>query len=404
MAWRERNFWDGDGECPPGTLQVWAGGVTSSDRVPLGPVEPLLGSQPPPGSVLGVLGSLECRDRAVSAGSSLCLEPEKPPWEWTEIHWRAKKDPRTQERILTANRTGIVSRPKGSFQGRAEFRLEPLALCLSPVLRRDHGVYTAEFENSSGIFSRCFQVTVWDPIQEPSLKSQLLRRDPGWCLLSLLCSSPGNVSYTWTCPGDPVELSEFPEIPKFPEIPEFQSWIIRRVPEGAEPQNCRCNVSNPAGWRTASANLTCPGIPGNFSHWMLVTVALTLTLTLTLTLLLVGCCCWRRRRRKNSREGPPGGPPEQPLTLYAEVGPRKPRQEPEGATIYAVVNPRTQEHPRNWEKSQNLTLYSTVQFTRRPSSTQRKRLDRALISTAYLEDIGGYQSLGFPKPAGHQRP
>ncbi|XP_066196222.1 natural killer cell receptor 2B4 isoform X2 [Sylvia atricapilla] len=303
MAWRERNFWDGDGECPPGTLQVWAGGVTSSDRVPLGPVEPLLGSQPPPGSVLGVLGSLECRDRAVSAGSSLCLEPEKPPWEWTEIHWRAKKDPRTQERILTANRTGIVSRPKGSFQGRAEFRLEPLALCLSPVLRRDHGVYTAEFENSSGIFSRCFQVTVWDPIQEPSLKSQLLRRDPGWCLLSLLCSSPGNVSYTWTCPGDPVELSEFPEIPKFPEIPEFQSWIIRRVPEGAEPQNCRCNVSNPAGWRTASANLTCPGIPGNFSHWMLVTVALTLTLTLTLTLLLVGCCCWRRRRRKNSREG-----------------------------------------------------------------------------------------------------
>ncbi|RLV64406.1 hypothetical protein DV515_00017524, partial [Chloebia gouldiae] len=62
----------------------------------------------------------------------------------------------------------------------------------------------------------------------------------------------------------------------------------------------------------------------------------------------------------------------------------------EGATVYAVVSPRMLEHPRHREEPGNFTLYSMVQFSRKPSS-KGKRLDPALVSTAYLEDNRGYR-------------
>uniref|UniRef100_A0A8U8AW75 Uncharacterized protein n=1 Tax=Geospiza parvula TaxID=87175 RepID=A0A8U8AW75_GEOPR len=282
-----------------------------------------------------------------------------------------------------------------------------LSLCISPVHRADNGVYGAEFETSSGFLLRCFRVSVWDPVPRPELKSQILQRDRGWCHLALLCSSPANVSYRWACAGDaPGQIPG--QIPgQSGQIPGSPSRLLRSLPEGAEPQICLCNVSNPAGWNAARAALTCPGVPGDFSRWTLLAVAVAVGLSL----LLMAFCCWRKRR-ENSREGTPGTPPEQALTVYAEVGEKKPCQEPartgeaaqEGATIYAVVTPRTWERPRRQEEPGNFTVYSTVQFDRRPSSIKRKRLNPSLVSTAYLEDNGGYRRLGSPNPAGRQRP
>ncbi|XP_064257733.1 uncharacterized protein LOC135288304 isoform X2 [Passer domesticus] len=269
----------GGGRCPPALLALLLG---------------LAGSR----------GSPECQTRVVSAGGSLCLAPEEPVWEWTEIHWKAKIGSETWQKILTAPRDGSVSYPKGSFHGKWKFQPGNFSLCISAVHRADSGVYVAEFENVAAISSQCFRVSVWDPLPPPELKSQILQRDRGWCTLALLCSSPGNVSYSWACPGHPP--GEIPEqIPeKIPgqipeQIPGIPSRLILRLPEGAEPQICLCNVSNPAGWSVARARLTCPGIPGNFSHWRPLAVAVAEGLTL----LLVGSCCWWREKRKNSREG-----------------------------------------------------------------------------------------------------
>ncbi|XP_056366564.1 natural killer cell receptor 2B4 [Oenanthe melanoleuca] len=349
----------------------------------------------------------ECRARAVTAGGSLCLQPEEPPREWGKIHWRAELDSGSRWRILTVTRDGNVWDPKGPFHGRAEFQPGILALCISPAHSADSGVYRAEVENSSGIFPispQCFRVSVWDPIPEPSLESQILEWDRGWCRLSLLCSSPGNgnVSIRWECPEEPPEFPKSTGSPNSTEPPEFPGSPSQRfqwVPEDAEPQICLCNLSNAAGWRAAPAPLTCAGIPGNFGLWAGLGGAAGLILILILILGL----CWRRRRRRkeNSREDPPGapaGPPEQPLTVYAEVGaknpPRTSEAPVEGATIYAVVTPRTLENPRHREEPGDFTVYATVQ---RPPSI-KKRLDRALLSTAYLEDNGDYRHLGFPNP------
>uniref|UniRef100_A0A8U8AW92 Uncharacterized protein n=1 Tax=Geospiza parvula TaxID=87175 RepID=A0A8U8AW92_GEOPR len=229
-----------------------------------------------------------------------------------------------------------------------------LSLCISPVHRADNGVYGAEFETSSGFLLRCFRVSVWDPVPRPELKSQILQRDRGWCHLALLCSSPANVSYRWACAGDaPGQIPG--QIPgQSGQIPGSPSRLLRSLPEGAEPQICLCNVSNPAGWNAARAALTCPGVPGDFSRWTLLAVAVAVGLSL----LLMAFCCWRKRR-ENSREGTPGTPPEQALTVYAEVGEKKPCQEPartgeaaqEGATIYAVVTPRTWVGSFPWDPS-----------------------------------------------------
>ncbi|XP_030921196.1 uncharacterized protein LOC106632099 [Geospiza fortis] len=263
------------------------------------------------------MGSPECQNQtvthAVTAGGSLCLAPEKPPREWTEMHWVVEINSAERQRILTVTRDGTVSYPRGPFNGRAKFQRGNLSLCISPVHRDDDGVYGVDMEILGVISAQCFRVSVW---------------------------------------------GEYP-------------------------------------------------FPGDFSRWTLLAVAVAVGLSL----LLMAFCCWRKRR-ENSREGTPGTPPEQALTVYAEVGEKKPSQEPartgeaaqEGATIYAVVTPRTWERPRRQEEPGNFTIYSTVQFDRRPSSIKRKRLNPSLVSTAYLEDNGGYRRLGSPNPAGRQRP
>nr|XP_032608856.2 natural killer cell receptor 2B4 isoform X3 [Taeniopygia guttata] len=407
MVGRERKSWEGGGERAPSGPEV-APAVT---RFPLEPRSLSWGHSLRRGSGSG---SPECQNRAVAAGGSLCLVPDKPLRNWISIQWKVEINSSTLQQILTATRDGTVSHPRGPFHGRAKFHQGNLSLCISPAHGADNGVYRAEFESSSRILSRCFRVSVWEPVAQPELKSQILQRGRGWCRLALLCSSPGNVSYSWACPGAPPGEGPGPLPGPGPDpIPGIPSRLVRRLPEGAEPQICLCNVSGPAGWSAARAPLTCPAIPDDFGHWTLL--AVVVAVAVGLTLLLVGGCCWWRKRRKNSREETPGtppGPPEQELTVYAEVGENKPRQDPagpgeatqEGATVYAVVSPRTLEHPRHREEPGNSTVYSMVQFSRRPSSIKRKRLDPALVSTAYLEDNGGYRRLGFPNPAGHQRP
>lgn len=144
---------------------------------------------------------------------------------------------------------------------------------IGPSSRVPHGFSPAASECPCGVsgwllVSPCARVALCpvtlavpaEPIAQPELKSQILQRERGWCRLALLCSGPGNVSYSWACPGDPPGQDPGPVPGPVPDqIPGIPSRLIRRLPEGAEPQICLCNASGPAGWSAARALLTCPG-------------------------------------------------------------------------------------------------------------------------------------------------
>ncbi|XP_009862995.1 PREDICTED: natural killer cell receptor 2B4, partial [Apaloderma vittatum] len=123
-------------------------------------------------------------------------------------------------------------------------------------------------------------------------------------------------------------------------------------------------------------------------------VAVVIGLVLTVSIILVATCC--RRRRKRRRE-PPEGHAEQMLTVYEEVGKAQTSQAPnqscaatvEGNTVYTVVWPRTQARTPNCPlEPESCTIYSKIQPTKKSPSLRRKKLDRSLVSTAYLEVTG----------------
>ncbi|XP_075381058.1 natural killer cell receptor 2B4-like [Mycteria americana] len=352
----------------------------------------------------GGQGPPECREQAVSVNRALQLQPEKPPQGWTKVDWKMILDEHKKQRILTAGKDKNVSYAMGNFSGRAVLQWETLSLRISPVTAADSGVYEADFEDPSGhVTSVCFRVSVWEPVRPPRLEARVLHRERGWCNLSLVCTVPGagDVSYSWSCTGDPLGALE------------HRPRLHLQVRGDADPAVCRCNASNPVSGSTASTDIAaaCRAVAsGLFSIVPWWAVAVSLGLALAISVALVVIWYWRRKRGKD----PPGGPVEQTLTIYEEVGKPQTSRDPNGTseatvggnTIYAVISTKTQRasHP---QEPQTCTIYSTVQPPRKSPPLKRKKLDPALVSTAYVEATGGsrcwrspLQTLP-PAPAGH---
>ncbi|XP_053907180.1 natural killer cell receptor 2B4-like isoform X2 [Cuculus canorus] len=333
----------------------------------------------------GGRGPLECQEQTVSAGGALQLRPEKPPREWIKVDWRVKLTSGESHRILTAEENKDAASTNGSFNGRAVFHQETLSLQISPVSRADSGVYKAEFEDTSGrVTALCFRVSVWDPVPLPQLEAQILHREQSWCNLSLVCTVPGagNVSYSWSCSeGTLGDL-------------EPQPRLHLQVHGDAHPTVCCCNVSNLVSWSVARTDIAAAcraAAPGLFKTtlWWAMGLALAISVAFVVT------CYWWRKRRKDLQRAPPE-PVEQMMTVYEEVGKAQTNQTTNensedtarGNTIYTVVCPKTlgRSHP---QEPQSTTIYSTIQPMRKVPSLKRKRLDPALVSTAYTEVTGG---------------
>ncbi|XP_009887823.1 PREDICTED: natural killer cell receptor 2B4, partial [Charadrius vociferus] len=280
-----------------------------------------------------------------------------------------------------------------------------LSLRISPVSPADSGVYKAEFVNISQSVTTtlCFRVSVWEPLRQPLLETLILHQEQGRCNLSLLCTVPSasNVSYSWSCTGGPTgALEQHP-------------WLQLQVHGDSDPTVCHCNASNPVSWATASTDVTAvcrAATAGLFSIIPLWAVAVVLLLVIAA---LVAACYWWWKQKKNT----PGGV-EQMLTIYEEVGKAQTGQDPTqngtseatvgGNTIYTIIT-KTQ-GPSCPQEPESCTIYSTIQPSRKlvnrvpgspsqlvhcltagscsapqASSLKKKRLDPALVSTAYVE-------------------
>ncbi|XP_063213160.1 CD48 antigen-like [Chroicocephalus ridibundus] len=192
-------------------------------------------------------GSQECREQAVSAGGELRLLLEKPLQGWTRVIWKVRLDTGLKQRILMAEKDKDAELVDGPFSGRVLFQRESLSLRISRVSTADSGVYLAEFEDAAGALTHlCSRVRVWEPVPQPRLEMRVLQREQNRCNLSLLCTVPGadaNVSYSWSCSGDPLGALE------------HQPRLHLQVLGDADATVCRCNASNPASWGTASTDL-----------------------------------------------------------------------------------------------------------------------------------------------------
>ncbi|XP_010722176.1 natural killer cell receptor 2B4-like isoform X4 [Meleagris gallopavo] len=323
-----------------------------------------------------------CRDRAVLSGTDLQLLLEEPlPLEWTAVEWKVVLGAEPRQRILTV-RKDEVEPANSSLSRRATFLWEPLSLHISAVTKADSGNYSAEIEHSHGsVLNKCFHVSVWEPVGSPHLERHVLQQEQEWCSFQLSCAVPGAtaVSYSWSRDSEPLG-----------------NQSVLEVPKDVQPGLYVCNVSNPASWSTASIDMaaacTQTGLFGAVPWWAVIVM-------LVLAVCIAGSTtywCWRRRRRKDRPAAPTSPAPpehtEQSLTVYEEVGKLQTGQEPNGNseahvvgnTVYAVVNPKGQ-RPRSPQKPESCTIYSTVQHRMRSPSFKRKKLDRALVSTAYME-------------------
>ncbi|XP_069734975.1 natural killer cell receptor 2B4 [Phaenicophaeus curvirostris] len=341
-----------------------------------------------PVTTAGGRGPPECLEQAVAAGGELQLWLWKTGQGWIKVSWRVTLDSGDQHRILTAEKNKDAASHKGPFTGRAFFQQETLSLQISTVSRADSGVYKAEFEDTSGSLStQCFHVSVWDPVPLPQLEARILHWEPSGCNLSLVCTAlgAGNVSYSWSCTGDP--LGDL----------EPQPWLHLWVRGDANPTVCCCNLSNWVSWSTASIDTAAAchaAAPGFFKTTLWWVVATFLGLALAISVALVVTCYWWRKRKKDSQRAPPEHA-EQMMTIYEEVGKVRTSQTPNenseatvgGNTIYAAICPQRLV-PRHPQEIQSSTIYSMVQPRKSPS-LKRKRLDPALVSTAYTEATGG---------------
>ncbi|XP_010722175.1 natural killer cell receptor 2B4-like isoform X2 [Meleagris gallopavo] len=344
-----------------------------------------------------------CRDRAVLSGTDLQLLLEEPlPLEWTAVEWKVVLGAEPRQRILTV-RKDEVEPANSSLSRRATFLWEPLSLHISAVTKADSGNYSAEIEHSHGsVLNKCFHVSVWEPVGSPHLERHVLQQEQEWCSFQLSCAVPGAtaVSYSWSRDSEPLG-----------------NQSVLEVPKDVQPGLYVCNVSNPASWSTASIDMaaactqtgdlsSAPSNPGLFGAvpWWAVIVMLVLAVCIAGS---TTYWCWRRRRRKDRPAAPTSPAPpehtEQSLTVYEEVGKLQTGQEPNGNseahvvgnTVYAVVNPKGQ-RPRSPQKPESCTIYSTVQHRMRSPSFKRKKLDRALVSTAYMEVTGTGQQTDEP--------
>eukprot|EP00076_Gallus_gallus_P033786 XP_024999324.1 uncharacterized protein CD244 isoform X26 [Gallus gallus] len=150
--------------------------------------------------------------------------------------------------------------------------------------------------------------------------------------------------------------------------------------------------------------------------WWAVTVLLVLAVCIAGS---ISFWCWRRRGKDYpaaSTTVAPSEHTEPPLTVYEEVGRVRTGQEPNrnseahavGNTIYAMVHPKEQK-PKSPQNPESCTIYSTVQHRMKPPplfpdprsalqspSFRRKKLDPALVSTAYMEVTGTGQRADEP--------
>ncbi|XP_049736957.1 natural killer cell receptor 2B4 isoform X1 [Elephas maximus indicus] len=274
------------------------------------------------------------------------------------------------------------------FNNRLNFTSKDLAISIKAAQQQDSGFYFLESTDVSGkVWKTEFQVSVFDPVENPLLQWDSKALNNETCELNLSCSVSRNenVSYSWyrgskliQTPGNLTHLVELIDVNGL--------------------HTYTCNVSNPGSWANNTLILTqaCLSAHQNFRFLSLPVIISVILLVILFLGTLTSFCVWRRKR-KRSRERA-----EDSLTVYEVINNlqirRNQEQEQgqgqeqeqnfhgEGKTIYARI--KSQGSGSTSQKMEN-TIYSTVEPFRKSGS--KKKNNSPPSNCTIYEEVGKSQ-------------
>nr|XP_023409949.1 natural killer cell receptor 2B4 isoform X2 [Loxodonta africana] len=237
------------------------------------------------------------------------------------------------------------------FNDRLNFTSEDLAISIKAAQQQDSGFYFLESTNVSGkVWKTEFQVSVFDPVENPLLQWDSKALNNETCELNLSCSvsRDENVSYSWyrgskliQTPGNLTHLVELIDV------------------NGVHTYTC--NVSNPGSWANDTLILTQACLGAHQSE----RAEDSLTVYEVINNLQI-----RRNQEQEQGQGQ-----EQEQNFHGE-----------GKTIYARI--KSQGSGSTSQKMEN-TIYSTVEPFRKSGS--KKKNNSPTSNCTIYEDVGKSQ-------------
>ncbi|XP_007481695.1 natural killer cell receptor 2B4 [Monodelphis domestica] len=336
----------------------------------------------------GTSGSkMEKIDLAVITGNDIKLQPvwSQQYSESTDFIWFFRP-------TSTQNTHKIVSWKNGSkvtfdvdiFQNRLNAIAENLTLFINSVQKQDSGLYYMEITNLKGeVYTTAqFQVSVYDPVQEPELQVTWEPWNSTLCHVNLSCLVKGNSNLTYIWYRGRKQMNT---VGKYSHI---QLLIQAKNTENS----FTCHASNPVSSGSHTINLTwaCPSSVYSSTSELQLLLILGFSL-IPLTVLLLSILIYLYVKRKKQQQQPVT---DMNMTVYEKVDYGKPRRnqvqnfcgKDEHKTLYATVQ-LPKQLPASRPADQSKTLYSTVQEPKQKPSSEQMTANSATV----------YQEVQSPK-------
>ncbi|XP_068919013.1 natural killer cell receptor 2B4 isoform X2 [Petaurus breviceps papuanus] len=293
------------------------------------------------------LGSdMKTTSMPIIVGSLIKLQPIRIQQysESKQFIWSVKLSS-TQEkfRIVSWTANSKVTYEDGQFKNRVNVKTENMTLFISPAQKNDSGLYFMEITSVSGHVSETswFQVSVFDPVQDPKIQVTGVSWNNTLCQVNLSCFVHGdnNLTYTWYRGREQIKP------------PGKHAHVQLHIQARSTENYYTCNASNPVSSRSHTTNLT----------WVCASPV------------------YSPIRDMN-------------MTSYTKIS-RKPRRNQmqnfcgteEGNTLYSVVQFPNQ-LPVSRPGSQDKTVYAAVHFSKRQPFPKQMSPSSSCSATIYQED------------------
>ncbi|XP_068919012.1 natural killer cell receptor 2B4 isoform X1 [Petaurus breviceps papuanus] len=292
------------------------------------------------------LGSdMKTTSMPIIVGSLIKLQPIRIQQysESKQFIWSVKLSS-TQEkfRIVSWTANSKVTYEDGQFKNRVNVKTENMTLFISPAQKNDSGLYFMEITSVSGHVSETswFQVSVFDPVQDPKIQVTGVSWNNTLCQVNLSCFVHGdnNLTYTWYRGREQIKP------------PGKHAHVQLHIQARSTENYYTCNASNPVSSRSHTTNLT----------WVCASPV------------------YSPIRDMN-------------MTSYTKIS-RKPRRNQmqnfcgteEGNTLYSVVQFPNQ-LPVSRPGSQDKTVYAAVHFSKRQPFPKQMSPSSSCSATIYQE-------------------